>query len=85
LAGREAQVREFNRIKGIGFRDAKGGEIVINPARDLIKNLDKVPLPAYDLVDSDKYPNLLAYSDHSVTLMTSIKDLVFIMARHNFE
>ena len=40
-------------IRGLTWR--KDGEIVLNPARAVIANLDELPMPAYDLFPMDKY------------------------------
>jgi radical SAM superfamily enzyme YgiQ (UPF0313 family) len=40
-------------IKGLTWR--RGSEIVLNPPRPLIQNLDQLPMPAYDLFPMDKY------------------------------
>lgn len=40
-------------IKGIAFR--KNGKVIVNPPRELIKDLDKAPLPARELLPMDKY------------------------------
>jgi radical SAM superfamily enzyme YgiQ (UPF0313 family) len=45
--------RNFDAIKGLTYR--KGGEIVLNPPRELIANLDELPMPAYDLFPMDSY------------------------------
>jgi radical SAM superfamily enzyme YgiQ (UPF0313 family) len=44
---------KFNEIKGIGFRD--NGDCVYTPNRELIHDLNKLPIPAYDLIPMDKY------------------------------
>lgn len=41
-------------VAGIHFKDA-AGNIVVNPKRAAIKNLDDVPLPAWDLFPMDVY------------------------------
>ncbi|MDH4029154.1 MAG: B12-binding domain-containing radical SAM protein, partial [Nitrospirota bacterium] len=41
--------RPLGPIKGLSFRDSRG-EIVHNPARELIKDLDEAPIPDFDLV-----------------------------------
>jgi len=47
-------------IKGIGFK--KGSQIVINPNREIIPDINVFPLPAYDLLPMDKYyPALGSY------------------------
>ena len=43
----------FSAIKGLTYR--KGDEVVLNPARELIRNLDELPMPAYDLFPMDRY------------------------------
>lgn len=40
-------------IKGISFK--QGGEIIHNANRELIQNLDKLPMPAIDLLPLEKY------------------------------
>lgn len=43
-----------DKIKGIIFR--KNGTLAVNPAREFIKNLDELPLPAWELLpDMKKY------------------------------
>lgn len=43
-----------DKIKGIIFR--KNGTLTVNPAREFIKNLDELPLPAWELLpDMKKY------------------------------
>ncbi len=41
-------------IAGIAFRDG-GGRVVVTPARPLIADLDRLPWPAYDLIDLSRY------------------------------
>jgi len=43
----------FFNIKGVAIRKDK--DIIINPRRDFIKNLDEMPLPARDLFPLKKY------------------------------
>jgi anaerobic magnesium-protoporphyrin IX monomethyl ester cyclase len=62
--------RKLSEINGLGYKIANGA-IKINENRELKKNLDDLSFPAYDLVDSSKYSNLLACSDHTTTIMTS--------------
>lgn len=38
--------KAFHEIKGLGFRN--GDEIIINPHRDYIRDLDRLPFPAWD-------------------------------------
>ncbi|MAG02617.1 hypothetical protein CMI42_04730 [Candidatus Pacearchaeota archaeon] len=48
-----AQGKKDKDILGISYR--KDGEIVVNPSRPLIQDLDKLPFPARDLLPLDKY------------------------------
>ncbi len=61
---------ELSGIKGLGYK-TKEGAIKINAPREQVKNLDELPFPAYDLVDTSKYSNLLACTGHTVNIMTS--------------
>ncbi|HIH72526.1 MAG TPA: B12-binding domain-containing radical SAM protein [Thermococcaceae archaeon] len=45
---------KLNRIRGIAYVD-KEGNIKLNPRRELISNLDKIPFPAFDLLPLDEY------------------------------
>jgi radical SAM superfamily enzyme YgiQ (UPF0313 family) len=57
-------------IRGLGYR-MSDGTVVINPPREVVNDLDTLPLPAYDLVDAAKYSHLLACSGQVVNIMTS--------------
>lgn len=46
----------LNKINGLIFRNEKG-EVVKNPPRKLFKDIDTLPMPAYDLFKMHKYPN----------------------------
>ncbi|MEW6350147.1 MAG: radical SAM protein [Thermodesulfobacteriota bacterium] len=61
---------ELARIAGIGFRTA-AGNMHFTSRRPPIKNLDDLPLPAYDLIDHAKYSNVMANTAHAVNIMTS--------------
>jgi len=65
-------------INGISFRD--NGKIIINERREFIQDLDSLPLPAFDLIDIEKYfllqkkgfgPRPLATNNRAVSLFTS--------------
>ncbi|MFH0961569.1 MAG: radical SAM protein [archaeon] len=67
--------RGLSKVKGLAVR--KGGKILLTP-RKFERNLDKLPLPAYDLVDLGKYlSNPRLYSgrglipERSVPIVTS--------------
>ena len=45
--------KNLKDIKGIIYK--KGGKIIKNPRRELIKDLDKLPFPAWHLIDVKKY------------------------------
>ncbi|MGH7830722.1 MAG: B12-binding domain-containing radical SAM protein, partial [Candidatus Binatia bacterium] len=44
---------KLSDIKGLAYRN--NGEIVLNPRRPIITNLDELPMPAYDLFPMDRY------------------------------
>ena len=48
--------KDIRKIDGIGFRTKNGkGKIVINKPRELIKNLDDLPMPDYSVFDIHSY------------------------------
>jgi anaerobic magnesium-protoporphyrin IX monomethyl ester cyclase len=52
----------FDSVKGIAYRKPGRDGIVANPPRELIANLDELPMPAYDLFPIEHYvptPNLV--------------------------
>jgi anaerobic magnesium-protoporphyrin IX monomethyl ester cyclase len=49
----EHKDRELKDIKGITYK--QNGEIIDNPSRELINDLDVLPLPAIDLLPLEKY------------------------------
>lgn len=60
--------KNFSKVAGLASR--LDGRIVIGPHRELISDLDILPLPAYDLFPMDKYVGH-TYWDHFCELMTS--------------
>jgi anaerobic magnesium-protoporphyrin IX monomethyl ester cyclase len=53
MAALNAGQTDLSHIPGLSSR--KDGEVVFGPVRNLIKDLDVLPLPAYDLFPMDKY------------------------------
>jgi len=47
--------RDLSGINGLSFRN--NGKTIINKPRDVVKVLDDIPLPAWDLVNIDTYKN----------------------------
>ncbi len=45
--------KPFNKIKGIAFRD--GDKVIVNEERHLIKDIDPLPFPAFELFPIDYY------------------------------
>lgn len=45
--------RDFSSVKGISYRD--NGKVAHNPDREYIRNLDDLPMPAYDLLPMQLY------------------------------
>jgi anaerobic magnesium-protoporphyrin IX monomethyl ester cyclase len=67
---KEFSQKELLNMRGIGYRSLSG-EATINPPREVVKNLDSLPFPAYDLIAVEKYSNLLACTENSINIMTS--------------
>jgi len=44
---------QFNSIKGIAYKE--GGKVIVNERRPLIKDIDSIPFPAFDLFPIDYY------------------------------
>lgn len=44
---------EFNKIDGLAYR--VNGEVVVNPKKRFIQDVDGIPFPAYDLIDMEDY------------------------------
>ena len=51
---RKNQYKKLSKIKGLGYK--KNNKIVINPRGDLIKDLDSLPIPSWNLMDPRDYP-----------------------------
>ena len=66
--------RKFSQILGIAYRQI--GEVIINPTRPFMQQLDELPYPAYDLVDMELYlsPKKIGYrsfQDRAISMITS--------------
>lgn len=61
--------KPLKNIKGLIFR--KGGQIIVNPPRPLIKNLDDIPFPAWHLLPINKYKSLFSRTKKFATMVTS--------------
>jgi len=49
-----AQQKDFSQIPGIAYR--KDGQVIKNPNRHYVEDIDTLPHPAWHLVDLTKYP-----------------------------
>jgi anaerobic magnesium-protoporphyrin IX monomethyl ester cyclase len=47
--------KELAGITGLMYRNGNA-EVIVNPPREKIKNLDALPIPAYDIFPMDRYP-----------------------------
>lgn len=57
----ESNQPALSEIKGIAYR-GENGEIIVNQRRELINDLDALPLPAYHLLDMSRYnPHISQY------------------------
>lgn len=61
---------DLMKIKGIAYR-TKAGEIMITERRELIKNIDSLPIPAYDMIDIKKYSSIFSKSNKFITYIRS--------------
>jgi anaerobic magnesium-protoporphyrin IX monomethyl ester cyclase len=66
--------KQLSQVQGIAYR--QNGKVVVNPSSPLIENLDKLPYPAYDLVDMEQYlsPKKIGYrsfQDKAISMITS--------------
>lgn len=63
---------DFSKVKGIVYKDGEG-KIRKTPPRPLVRNLDDLPMPAFDLVDKSKYPLGLLGKGHAVGAIETIR------------
>ncbi len=54
LQGSAQPANSFGGMPGIAYR-GQSGEMIVNPRRDYLLNLDQLPPPARDMVDIDQY------------------------------
>ena len=60
---------DLSSILGVAYK--KGNEIIINPKRPLIKDLDSLPFPARDLIDLSVYSGLYYKKEKEETYLIS--------------
>ncbi|NIO11017.1 MAG: radical SAM protein [Deltaproteobacteria bacterium] len=56
----------LGRINGLVYRN--GDEVVLTPRRELIADLDELPMPAYDLFPMDRYIGFSAMTNYNETV-----------------
>jgi magnesium-protoporphyrin IX monomethyl ester (oxidative) cyclase len=66
--------KQLSEIQGIAYR--QNGKVIVNPPRPLIENLDRLPFPAYDLVNMEQYLNpkkigYRSFQDRAISMITS--------------
>jgi anaerobic magnesium-protoporphyrin IX monomethyl ester cyclase len=69
----EAQ-KSFSQILGVAYR--QNSEVIVNPPRPFLSNLDELPYPAYELVDMEQYlgPSKIGYrsfQNRAISMITS--------------
>lgn len=62
--------RDLSKVHGIAYR-ARDGQIVLPPPRELMRDLDDLPMPAYDLIPMDQYSRRSKLNPNSVTYFHS--------------
>lgn len=60
------QKADTSQIKGVIFKNENG--LIKNPKRNVLKDLDELPLPAWDLIDLKAYKNIWASGGNEFTL-----------------
>jgi anaerobic magnesium-protoporphyrin IX monomethyl ester cyclase len=66
--------KQLKDIKGIAYR--QDGNVIVNPPRPFIENLDELPYPAYHLVDKEQYLSnkkigYRSFQDRAISMITS--------------
>ena len=66
--------KKIEEIQGLAYR--KDNKVVMNPPRPFIKDLDKLPYPAYHLVDMEQYLNpkrieYRSFQNRALSMVTS--------------
>ena len=59
----------FQQIAGLCYRSARG-DIVRTKPRDFIGDLDRLPLPAYDLLAMEQYHDFLVTGEKAMSILT---------------
>lgn len=67
---RKKKGEAFKNISGLYFR-SETGEVVRTKQRDFIYDLDRLPLPAYDLLPVKEYNDFLITGEKAISIMTS--------------
>jgi len=72
-AWRDDAAAPLDGIPGLAFRDARSGDLTVTAVRSGARDLDALPLPAWDLVDADAYRRAWrrTHGRHSWNVVTS--------------
>lgn len=65
-SGEEEQIKS---IQGVGSKHEK--EVFLNPPGEIVKEMDSLPFPAYELLDLNKYSHVLSKGGASMSIQTS--------------
>ncbi len=66
---------DFKEIKGLTFKER--GEIIVNPARPFVDDLDTLPFPARDLLPNPLYHGSIGLEKGTFTLVTATRGCPF--------
>ncbi len=69
LALKDGDLERLKTIKGIGFKS--GEELFLNGPAETIKEMDLLPMPAYGLLNLDKYSHILSKTGSSISMQTT--------------
>jgi radical SAM superfamily enzyme YgiQ (UPF0313 family) len=70
LAGHISEGKDFRTLKGLSFLDG-GGTVRHNPARELIRDLDRLPFPARHFIEKYPFTNPKLKTHPYTTVLTS--------------
>ena len=69
-AMKDGESGRYAHVPGLGYKDAEGRP-VLNEKPAVVKDMDLLPSPAYELLDFEKYTHVLAGDGRSISVQTS--------------
>ena len=69
LALKSGNRRQLKSIQGVGSKNRE--EVFLNAPGEIVKEMDSLPFPAYELLDLNKYSHVLSKGGTSMSIQTS--------------